>query len=593
MKHPNKRKKPSEPRPSGSVRHSLCIAGALAGLIAVFWAYSPALHGPFLFDDNFLPFATSNLSTATLGSWLHGVRPMLMFTYWVNAALSQDDTFSYHVVNVIIHCITAGLVLLIVRRLLQTAPFARGSDRSMNPHSEPRPEGAVSTQRSSGPLLSGFAAALFLLHPVQTEAVAYLAGRSESLSVMLAFAALAVFLYRRPGPISWPAVAVILVLFGAALLAKEHTIVLPALLLLTDYWWSPKSVRSNWRLYAAIAAAGVAGAVFLLPLLLHATTAGFGLKDFTWYQYFFTEWRALFVYLREFILPVNLTADWDFPLSRTILDHGAVIALIALLAISAAAWHYRRRFALAAYGWFVFLLLMAPTSSILPIQDTVAERRLYFAILGLLLILVDFVRRIPIRRQALTIACAVLLLVSAAATHARAAIWSDPVTLWQDNVARSPNKRRDHVNLGFAYYAGGRYQDAIAEFQRTAELGPPTLDLLVDWGLAYQKLGNLDLALAKFREAAALQPPSAVAYVNIAQVYGTRRDLPDALDALAVAEKLDPGLPDIYLNRGKVHLLSNEPAAAAQDFARVLSIDPSNSEAQQLLVRARQSSPAK
>src|SRR5207248_397112 len=107
------------------------------------------------------------------------------------------------------------LIFLIVRQLL---------DRS----------GAARTLLTP---LAALAAGVFLLHPVQTEAVAYVAGRSEALSVMLAFGAFAVFLYR--SSIGWGTVAAILLLFGAALLSKEHIIVLPALLLLTDFWWNP------------------------------------------------------------------------------------------------------------------------------------------------------------------------------------------------------------------------------------------------------------------------------------------------------------------------------------------------------------------
>ena len=88
-----------------------------AALIAVWWAYSPALHGPFLFDDNVLPFALPG-ANATFTVWTAGVRPVTMLTYWINARLSGEDPFSYHVLSVVLHCITSGLVFLIVRRLL-------------------------------------------------------------------------------------------------------------------------------------------------------------------------------------------------------------------------------------------------------------------------------------------------------------------------------------------------------------------------------------------------------------------------------------------------------------------------------------------
>ena len=85
----------------------------------------------------------------------------------------------------------------------------------------------------------------------------------------------------------------------------------------------------------------------------------------------------IFAYIFNFLLPVNLNADWDFPISRTLFEQGAVFVLSCLLALAALAWHYRRRFPLAGYGYFVFLVLLAPTSSILPIKDPIADRRMY------------------------------------------------------------------------------------------------------------------------------------------------------------------------------------------------------------------------
>ncbi len=155
---------------------------------------------------------------------------------------------------------------------------------------------------------------------------------------------------------------------------------------------------------------------------------------------------------------MQLNADWDFPISRTILDHGAIVGLAVLLALVAAAWHYRRRFPLATYGFFVFLVLMAPTSSILPIQDPVAERRLYFSMLGLLLIVVDLLARLEYHRAARwPWTCAAVALAAAGATHARAALWATRWRFWEDTARKSPAKARPHFQLAIAYYDAQRY----------------------------------------------------------------------------------------------------------------------------------------
>jgi len=551
------------------------LAAAAAAVIVVFWAYGPAMHGEFLFDDAGLMYASPG-ATATLTVWLRGLRPLLQFSYWFNYQLSAQDPFTYHVINILIHCLTTGLIFLIVRRLLEWSGIEPG-------------------QRT---MLAGLAAAVFLLHPVQTEAVAYIAGRSESLSTMFAMAAFAVFLYRRANAASWTVVLGILVLFGCALLSKEQTVALPALLLLTDFWWNPgfswRGIAGNWRLYAAMAVGALGGLAMVWRLIFGgASSAGFGLKDFRWYQYFFTQWRALFVYLRQFLFPASLNADWDFPISKTPMDHGAIFGLIALVALAIAAWLLRRRFRLASYGFFVWLVLMAPTSSILPIQDPVAERRLYFSMLGLLLILVDLVSRLELNRKQLASAAAVLAVAAALATHARAAVWSDADTLWADTLKKSPDKMRPRFQVAFLYYARQEYATAAEKFAEAAKVGPPRADLLADWGLCYSAMHQTDKAIDKLKQAAALSAMDATAnhttahiYSQLGQVYGGAGRFPEALEALNQAEKFDPSYGLTYFYRGLVYFNTRECAKAVEEYRHALQLDPTLQDGQTALRQA-------
>jgi tetratricopeptide (TPR) repeat protein len=537
-----------------------------AALIVAWWAYSPAFNGQWVFDDTALPFLHPNMKDRfTILS--AGVRPVTMFTYWLNLKLSGENPFSFHVLSVVIHLLTSGLVFLIARRLLEWS-------------------GTAGTRRE---LLAGFAAAVFLLHPAQTEAVAYIAGRSEAVSVFFAYAAFAVFIWRPMPAVSWARAAAVLALFGLGVLSKEHIIVLPAWLLLTDFWWNPgfslKGIRENWRLYLPVAIGAAGGFVMLSRLLFSAETAGFGMKDLTWYQYLFTQFRALFVYIGMFVLPVNLTADWDFPFSRTLFDYGSVVGLVALLALIAAAWIFRRRFPLATYGFLTYLLLMAPTSSILPIKDPIAERRLYTSMIGLLFIAIDLIGRIHLRERALAGVCAAIALLAAFATHARAEVWSSPISLWQDTVRKSPNKSRPHLQLAQSYYDEQQYSRAVEAFDRVSKIEPLDYNALMNWGLAYHRLNQLDLALAKFREAAAREPTAHV-YSQIGMIYVQKGDRAKALEALAAAEKIDPNWASTYNYRAKLHFQANELAPAIENYRRALQLDPRLADARDELMRA-------
>ena len=228
---------------------------------------------------------------------------------------------------------------------------------------------------------------------------------------------------------------------------------------------------------------------------------------------------------------------------------------------------------LAGYGFFVFLVLLSPTSSILPIKDPIADRRMYLPMLGLILIAIDLLRRWKVERKVLAMGAAALLVAAALATHARAEVWSSPISLWQDTARKSPNKTRAHFQLAFAYQEQGRSDLAVAEFQKTAELKPPTADLLLDWGLAYDGLNQPEKALEKFRQAAAMEP-SAHIYTQIGYIHAKRSAWKEAMQAFDTAERLDANFAITYMYKGQVHLATNQPAAAAAEFQHALALDP-------------------
>lgn len=548
--------------------------GLLVALFVVFEVYWPAINGQFLLDDTYLPYMLPDYAGAPLIGWIKGLRPLLMLSYWLNFQYADpqragmQDTFGYHLVNVLLHFANGILVLLAMRRVL----------------------GWAGVEKWLSGVLAVFAAGLFLLHPLQTESVSYIASRSETLSVFFVLATLAVFLYRASDHLgAWRIVAV-LALFGAAVLSKEHTAVLPVMLLLTDYYWNPgfsfDGVRRNWRLYVPIVAGGALGLVFVLRVLSQATTAGFGVKEFTWYQYFFTECRVIWSYLFMFVLPFGQNVDAEFSISRSITDHGAIFAILGLLAVSVAAWIYRRRFPLASYGWFVFLILIAPTSSFVPIRDPFAERRLYLPFIGLLFIAVEFLRRWRISKNALITVLAAVLVTEAAATYQRNETWSTPIDLWTDTVAKSPKKLRPRFQLAMAYFQTGHYPEAIEHFEKAAQLEPPNFDLLLDWALAYDGVGKPAEAIAKLREAANIEK-SAHVYSQIGMEYGKMGQYPQALDALATAIQLNPNFMGgiSYVYRGDVFSAQGNKQQAAEEYRHALAIDPGNQMARDKLAR--------
>jgi tetratricopeptide (TPR) repeat protein len=540
-------------------------AGLVIALIAAFEVYWPALHGPFLLDDTHLTYMLPDAASIPMMGWLRQMRPLLMFSFWLNFQQSgAESTFGYHLVNLVLHLFNTVFIFLAVRKILSWA----------------------SIEQSRARILSFFAAGLFLLHPAQTESVSYIASRSETLSVLFVLAAFVVFLYRQTAALSAPRILCILVLFAAAGLSKEHTAVLPALFILTDYYWnfefSPSRIWRNWKLYVPIAIGVGIAAVRILAILRHNPTAGFEMRDLTWSQYFFTECRVIWDYVRLFFIPFGQNLDPEVDISRNIMAHGAVFALAGLLIVTVLAWIYRRRFPLASYGWFVWLILLAPTSSLVPIRDPMAERRMYLPFIGLLFVSLEFLRRWKVSRNALAGALALVLAAEGALTYQRNLLWGNAVDIWKDTVSKSPAKYRPRFQLAFVEFHAGNCGDAVEQYQQAATLERPREDLLLDWALAYDCAGNPQEAIRKLQQSAALRP-SAHVYSQIGMEFGKMGEYPEALAALQTAQERNPNFAMTYYYLGNIHAIQGNQAQALADYQHVLALDPNNQPAREAL----------
>jgi protein O-mannosyl-transferase len=543
-------------------------AAALLGVFFCVWfAYGPALSGPFLLDDSYLPYMLDGYADAPLGAWMQGLRPVLMLSFWLNYQQSAQDPFAYHMVNMLLHFTNGVLVWLALRRLL-TQAGEQGWRREW---------------------LAAFAGGLFLAHPLQTEAVSYVASRSETLSVFFFLAAFVVFLYRRTEAASGWVAAGVVTLFAAACMTKEHGAVLLVLLWITDYFWTPgfglRGIARNWRLYVPMVVLTVLAVAYVFKrVLAGAGTAGFGVKEFTWVQYFFTQCRAIWVYLRMYVVPYGQNLDHQFPISQNVLDHGALFGLIGLVALVSVAWIYRKRFPMASYGVFVFLALIAPTSSVVPIVDPLVERRLYLPFIGLLLVTVGLLRHWKASRATLTGALALVLAVEAFLSYQRNRLYTNAIDMWTDSASKSPAKVRPHFQLAFAYYKAGDCERAADEFAKTAQLARPDFSLLLDWALAYDCANRPGDALAKFREAALIEP-SAHVYSQIGMEYAKQKQYAQALDTLKLAEQLDSRFAMTYFYRGNIYTEQGLPAKAAEEYRRALAVDPKLQAARDALAR--------
>jgi tetratricopeptide (TPR) repeat protein len=543
----SKKNTPPPATPSPSTSWWPLAAGLLVLAFALLEIYGPALNGPFLFDDRYLPFLLPGFADNPLRAWVVGVRPILMVTYWANTRMFGLDPYWFHFVNLLLHAAAGVCVWYIAKKLTQHQ------------------------------LLSAFCALVFLLHPLQTESVSYIASRSEVAAGLFFLAAWAVFLYRKEQAIGVGESLLVMALYGMAVLTKEHTVVLIVVLLLTDYFFNPgftlEGIKKNWKLYGGLLLAGIAPVLFLLRTLKNADSAGFNMKDLTATDYLLTQVRALWVYVRLYLLPIQQNLDYDMPISRSLFDYGAGLSLLSWLVLAAIAWVKRKQWPLASFGFFLFLVLLAPTSSFLPIRDVLVERRMYMAVFALSLIAVEFLRRWKTTPTTLAALTAVVSLGLMAVTYQRNAVWNSALALWSDSASKSPNKARPHFQLAYAHYEKGQCLEATRAYARAAELQTPDDHLYVDWALALDCAGQPAQALSRLEDANRLKP-SAHNYSLMGMIRGKTQQYDEGLAALAEAEKLDPNFSMLHVYRGNILFARGELDPAIASFQKALSIEP-------------------
>jgi tetratricopeptide (TPR) repeat protein len=537
--------------------------------------YSPALNGPFVLDDYDLIEGYSAVRTGEIGPLIRSGRPMLMLSFVVNHRMAGGfEPFVFHLTNVLLHALNAALVWLFMGALFEKAQL---------------PE---RVRAFRGLFVYGLPL-LFLVSPIQTESVAYISSRSEVLAASFYIGGLLAFVRLRDRN-SWLTAAAVMACFVGAALSKQDKLTLPFAVLLLDYLllsscdW--RGLKKNLPLYGLFGAGMVAGFFVVVRPFLFAKTAGFGLD---WREYLFTQFRVVFRYMRQELIPFGLNVDPDIPASQSLGDHLSWLALLALIALVGGAWRLRKRAPLPVFGLLLFLLVLAPTTTFFPLTDFAAERRLYLPSAGLYLVLLWAMTRVfEPGAAAAKWALAAVLAVYSLGTFQRAGVWSDEVALWADAVAKSPEKERPWTWLGRAYFQRGDEARAQQAWNRASELVKPGSE---QEAFLFSNLGLLEARHQRWEKA--------IEYY--ARALETIRFQPTLYAQMAVAQiraghaeegwkNFEKGgemtmliTPQFLVLRGQEYFQIGEYAKAAQDFQSALAYQPDDVETQNNLKVAR------
>lgn len=521
---------------------------------AAFAAYLPALRGPFLFDDRGLElFLQSPPPLSVLVQ--RGARLITNLSFLAEARLAGLNPQSFHVTNLVLHLMNGFLVHSILAGLLQR----RG------------PLGAAERFAAAA------GAGLFLLHPLATESVAYVSSRSELLCAFFAYLAFLLFLRSPDGQtMAWGRALAVTLLLGLGAVSKEPAIALAGVFVVFDLLdgesASLRPVVRRWKLYLPMLAAAGAIGFRLFRILSQEGSAGGSAKHAP-LDYLLTQFEVIWRYFGLVLFPVGQNLDHLHPVVKAPGTFSVWLGFIALVALLAAAWRFRRQYPLALFGLLFTLILLAPTSSIVPIDDAMAERRLYLGFPGFSMIAADFLRRL---RPSIAVqgAAGAVLVILAVLTWNRSALYQGAIPMWENSVAANPKNHRAWFHLGFAYYGQGRCADAVRAYEKAAASGPrPDPTLQADWALALECEGRIGEAEARLREALAIERhPHTLTLLG--RVLAKKGDLEQAMETLNEALRIRPSNANALAYRGNVYLLRQQPELALADYEAALRLQP-------------------
>lgn len=539
------------------------LAGWAVICLAVLIAYTPAVHGARLWDDA-AHITRPDLQTLQ-GLWriwfqlgaTQQYYPLLHSAFWIEHRLWGDAVTGYHLVNIALHALSACMVVAIVRRLELPCAW-----------------------------LSGF---LFALHPICTEAVAWISEQKSTLSAFFYLAAGLTYLSfdrtRRPQSY-WSAFC----LFILALLSKSVTATLPAAILLI-FWF--RRGRLSWRLdvlpllpwLTAGAASGLFTA-YVESTYIGAHGEAFSLSPI---QKLLLAGRAIWFYVLKVVFPSDLIfvyPHWTISASvwwQYLFPVGIVIAAAGLLALS-----WRHRVPLTAFLYFIGTLFpVLGFFNVYPFRYSwVADHFQYLASLGVLVSVAWAISRLLSRftrsRMLKASVSAFLCLTLGVLTWRQSGYYESNQTLFAETLAHNPNSSMANNNLGFEL-AGipGRQDEAMAHFEAALRSDPNSAEAHENLGLALSKVpGRLPEAIAHLEEAERLQPDYPESHLNLGSVLAkvpTR--LSDAIAEYETALRLKPDFEEAHLDLGTALARTPRVNEAIAHYRAAIAIDPASAQA--------------
>jgi tetratricopeptide (TPR) repeat protein len=568
-------KTPEAPHPKPVVKNWKELAAVFCLLLATVMVYSPIRGQEFVNIDDDL-YVTENrmvqngiteegVAWAFTAFYSFNWHPLTWLSHMLDCELYGLNAGMHKATNLILHLLNALLLFLVLKKMTRTT------------------------------WQSLFVMAIFALHPLHVESVAWVSERKEALAAFFFF--LALFAYARY--VEKPELKrylPVMLFFAMGLLSKPMIVTLPFILLLLDFWplnrFRPPLLSNLFLIYEKVPlflmtlvssvitfmAQHQGGAVLsmaVVPLELRISNA-------------IVSYAA---YILKMIVPLNLTVFYPYP--ETIPLWKSLGAAILLSGITLLAFMKAKKYPYAVTGWLWYLGSLVPVIGILQVgSQAMADRYTYIPLIGLFILtaflIPELLKKWRYQREAMGLVSVILLFSLGGCTWFQVKSWESSTTLFNHAIQSTERNAFAHVNLGVAYQNTDRFDEAMLHYLKALKINPQTQKAHLYLGAIFSWRGDLDKAFFHLSEAARLHPEDAVAHADLGNLLTQKGEYRKALPHYQRALSLSPGNVNIHISAGLFYQYQGDLKQAAAHFKEALRLKPDDEEARRRLLRLDQ-----
>jgi len=522
-------------------------------MVLGFAAYGNSLNNGFIWDDDTLVEKNKYITDWSYlpHNFIKGIggtedktrfyRPLQTVTYMIDYSLWKLNPKGCHLTNILLHIAVALSLYWLISIIF--------NDR----------------------FLAFLTGVFFVVHPIHTEAVTYISGRADPLAALLMLLCLTFYIISPPANIG--AYCLMFLSYAAALLSRENSLVLPALILIYHY-----SFKSKLKVKAFMLIASVASVYILLRL----TVLKFLLSDSIYSTTIGERLPGVFVavtnYIKLLVFPFNFHMEYGRKLFHWN-NPEAILGVMILLLLFIYAFTKRKdnQTLFFAMAWFIVALL--PSSNLYPINAYMAEHWMYFPSIGFFLLIakgLQLLLQSSQSRAVMVIFSLSLLFMYSLSTVKQNIIWGDPIRFYERTLKFAPESSLLYYNLGNAYKVADKNEEAIRAYQKSIDIEPNYVEVHNNLGTMYYRMSRNEKAIAAYKKAVEVKPDHAGPYYNLGLLYNKIGDTEKAIVSYKKAIEYNRNYAIAYNNLAIVYFQKKQFPLSVEYFEKAEELGFSN-----------------